>query len=149
MPTVFAALVSGLIFGCGLAISGMTQPTKVLGFLDVLGMASGRWDPTLAFVMIGALAVAAPGYLLVRRREKPVLAPVSAWPSKTDIDRPLVAGAVLFGIGWGLVGLCPGPAIANLATLSSRIVAFVVAMAVGMLALDLWRRSRTRAYPAE
>jgi uncharacterized membrane protein YedE/YeeE len=146
MPTLLAALVSGLIFGFGLAISGMTQPTRVLGFLDVLGIASGRWDPTLAFVMIGALAVAAPGYLLVRRREKPVFAPVSAWPSKTDIDRPLVAGAVLFGIGWGLVGLCPGPAIANLATLSSRIVAFVIAMAVGMLALDFWRRSRTRAY---
>ena len=141
MPTILAALVSGLIFGFGLAISGMTQPTRVLGFLDVLGIASGTWDPTLAFVMIGALAVAAPGYLLARRRERPLLAKVAAWPTKRDIDRPLVAGAVLFGLGWGLVGLCPGPAIANLATLSSRIVAFVVAMAVGMLALDMWRRT--------
>src|SRR5262249_60277357 len=141
MPTVLAALVSGLIFGFGLAISGMTQPTRVLGFLDVLGFASGTWDPTLAFVMIGALAVAAPGYLLARRREKPLLAPVSAWPKKTDIDRPLVAGAVLFGLGWGLVGLCPGPAIANLASLSSRRVAFVIAMAVGMLGHDFWRRN--------
>jgi uncharacterized membrane protein YedE/YeeE len=149
MPTVLAALVSGLIFGFGLAISGMTQPTKVLGFLDVLGIASGTWDPTLAFVMIGALAVAAPGYLLARRRERPLFAEIAAWPKKTAIDRPLVAGAVLFGLGWGLVGLCPGPAIANLATLSSRIVAFVIAMAVGMLALDVWRRSRPRAYPAE
>lgn len=140
MPTVLAALVSGLIFGFGLAISGMTQPTKVLGFLDVLGIASGTWDPTLAFVMIGALAVAAPGYLLTRRRDRPLLAKVAAWPTKSEIDRPLIAGAALFGLGWGLVGLCPGPAIANLATLSSRIVAFVVAMAVGMLALDLWRR---------
>ena len=148
MP-ILAALVCGLIFGFGLAISGMTQPTKVLGFLDVLGLASGTWDPTLAFVMIGALAVAAPGYLLARRRERPLLAKVAAWPTKRDIDRPLVAGAVLFGLGWGLVGLCPGPAIANLTTLSSRIIAFVVAMAVGMLALDVWRRSRTRAYPAE
>jgi len=137
MPTILAALVSGLIFGCGLAISGMTQPNKVLGFLDVLGIASGTWDPTLAFVMIGALAVAAPGYLLARRRERPLLAKLAAWPTKREIDRPLVAGAVLFGLGWGLVGLCPGPAIANLATLSSRIVAFVVAMAVGMLALDI------------
>jgi uncharacterized membrane protein YedE/YeeE len=144
MPTVLAALVSGLIFGFGLAISGMTQPTKVLGFLDVLGIASGTWDPTLAFVMIGALAVAAPGYLLARRRERPLFAEIAAWPKKTAIDRPLVAGAVLFGLGWGLVGLCPGPAIANLATLSSRIVAFVIAMAIGMLALDVWRRSRTR-----
>ena len=141
MPTVLAALVSGLIFGFGLVISGMTQPTRVLGFLDVLGIASGTWDPTLAFVMIGALAVAAPGYLLTRRRERPLLAKVAAWPTKSDIDRPLVAGAVLFGLGWGLVGLCPGPAIANLATLSSRIVAFVIAMAVGMLALDFWRRT--------
>jgi hypothetical protein len=149
MPIILAALVSGLTFGFGLAISGMTQPTKVLGFLDVLGLASGTWDPTLAFVMIGALAVAAPGYLLARRRERPLLAKVASWPTKRDIDRPLVAGAVLFGLGWGLVGLCPGPAIANLTTLSSRIIAFVVAMAVGMLALDVWRRSRTRAYPAE
>jgi uncharacterized membrane protein YedE/YeeE len=149
MPTILAALVSGLTFGFGLAISGMTQPPKVLGFLDVLGLASGTWDPTLAFVMIGALAVASPGYLLARRRERPLLAKVASWPTRSDIDPPLVAGAVLFGLGWGLVGLCPGPAIANLTTLSSRIIAFVVAMAVGMLALDVWRRSRTRAYPAE
>jgi uncharacterized membrane protein YedE/YeeE len=140
MPTILAALVCGLVFGFGLAISGMTQPTKVLGFLDVLGLASGRWDPTLAFVMLGALAVAAPGFLLARRRTRPLFAPAAAWPSKRDIDRPLLAGAVLFGIGWGLVGLCPGPAIANLATLSSRVVAFVLAMAAGMLALDFWRR---------
>jgi len=141
MPIVFAALGSGLIFGFGLAISGMTQPTRVLGFLDVLGLASGTWDPTLAFVMIGALAVAAPGYLLMRGRERPLFAPVAAWPQKREIDRPLVAGAVLFGLGWGLVGLCPGPAIANLGTLSSRIVVFVIAMAAAMLALDFWRRS--------
>jgi len=149
MPIVLAALVSGLVFGFGLAISGMTQPTKVLGFLDVLGITSGTWDPTLAFVMIGALAVAAPGFFLARGRARPLFAPAAAWPSKRDIDRPLIAGAVLFGVGWGLVGLCPGPAIANLATLSSRVVVFVVAMAAGMLALDLWRRRRTRAYPAE
>jgi uncharacterized membrane protein YedE/YeeE len=142
MPTILAALVSGLVFGFGLSISGMTQPTKVLGFLDVLGIASGTWDPTLAFVMIGALAVAAPGFLLARRRARPLLAPAAAWPSKREIDRPLLSGALLFGIGWGLVGLCPGPAIANLATLSSRVVAFVIAMAAGMLALDFWRRRR-------
>ncbi len=149
MSIVLAALVSGLIFGFGLAVSGMTQPTRVLGFLDVLGIASGTWDPTLAFVMIGALVVAAPGYLLARRRERPLFADIAAWPNKSDIDRPLVVGAVLFGLGWGLVGLCPGPAIANLGTLSSRVIAFVIAMGVGMLALDVWRRSRTRAYPAE
>ena len=145
MPTILAALVCGLVFGFGLAISGMTQPAKVLGFLDVLGLASGRWDPTLAFVMLGALAVAAPGFLLARRRARPLFAPAAAWPSKTDIDGPLLAGAVLFGIGWGLVGLCPGPAIANLATLSARVVVFVLAMAAGMLALDFWRRRRVTA----
>jgi len=145
MPTILAALACGLVFGFGLAISGMTQPTRVLGFLDVLGLASGRWDPTLAFVMLGALAVAAPGFLLARRRARPLFAPAAAWPSQRDIDRPLLAGAVLFGIGWGLVGLCPGPAIANLATLSSRVVAFVLAMAAGMLALDFWRRRRVTA----
>jgi uncharacterized protein len=144
MP-ILAALVSGLVFGFGLAISGMTQPTKVLGFLDVLGIASGTWDPTLAFVMIGALAVAAPGFLLARSRGQPLFAPAAAWPSQRDIDRPLLAGAVLFGIGWGLVGLCPGPAIANLATFSSPVVAFVIAMGIGMLALDFWRRKRVTA----
>jgi uncharacterized protein len=144
MPAVLAALACGLIFGFGLAISGMTQPTKVLGFLDVLGIGS-TWDPTLAFVMMGALAVAAPGFVWARRRTRPILAAESAWPTKVDIDRPLIAGAVLFGVGWGLVGLCPGPAIANLATASPRVVAFVIAMGIGMLALDYWRRSRSLA----
>jgi uncharacterized membrane protein YedE/YeeE len=142
MPIILAALASGLIFGVGLAISGMIQPEKVLGFLDVLGIASGTWDPTLAFVMIGALVVATPGFILARRRERPLFAKLAAWPSKRAIDRPLLAGAVLFGIGWGLVGLCPGPAIANLATLSPRVVAFVIATAAGMLALDFWHRAR-------
>jgi uncharacterized membrane protein YedE/YeeE len=141
MPATLAALACGLIFGFGLAISGMTQPAKVLGFLDVLGIGSGTWDPTLAFVMAGALAVAAPGFAFARRRTRPILAAASLWPTKTAIDRPLVAGAVLFGIGWGLVGLCPGPAIANLATLSPRVGAFVAAMGIGMLALDYWRNA--------
>jgi uncharacterized membrane protein YedE/YeeE len=140
MPVILSALACGLIFGFGLAISGMTQPTKVLGFLDVLGIGNGTWDPTLAFVMAGALAVAAPGFAFARRRGRPILAAASLWPTKADIDRPLVAGAVLFGIGWGLVGLCPGPAIANLATLSPRVAVFVVAMGIGMLALDYRRR---------
>ncbi|HXW25471.1 MAG TPA: YeeE/YedE family protein [Xanthobacteraceae bacterium] len=147
MPAILTALGCGLIFGFGLAISGMTQPTRVLGFLDVLSIGTS-WDPTLAFVMVGALAVAAPGFALARRRAKPVLAPASAWPTRTAIDRPLIVGAVLFGLGWGLVGLCPGPAIANLAALSPRVVAFVIAMAIGMLALDFWRR-RGMAEPAQ
>jgi uncharacterized protein len=131
---ILVSLLCGLVFGTGLVISGMTEPAKVLGFLDVLG----RWDPTLAFVMGGALAVSAAGFALARRRGTPVLAPQHLWPTRQDIDRPLVAGAVLFGIGWGLVGLCPGPAVANLAGLSPRVGLFVAAMIAGIAAQRWW-----------
>lgn len=139
MPAL-ASFLCGLVFGWGLLVSGMTQPAKVLGFLDVLG----PWDPTLAFVMAGALIVTGIGFSLVRRRPKPILAAQNLWPTRTDIDRSLVAGAVLFGAGWGLVGLCPGPALENLATLSPRVIVFVIAMAVGMVLNDLWQQ-RTQA----
>jgi uncharacterized membrane protein YedE/YeeE len=135
---LFSSLLCGLLFGAGLLISGMTQPAKVLGFLDIFG----RWDPTLAFVMAGALTVTAGGYVLARRQERPFLAPRHLWPTRKDIDRPLVAGAVLFGIGWGLVGFCPGPALANLAGLSPRVILFVLAM-IGGMALQAWWSSRT------
>jgi uncharacterized membrane protein YedE/YeeE len=135
-----AALICGLVFGLGLVISGMTDTTRVLGFLDVLAIPKGTWDPTLLIVMAAALAVSLPGFALARRRQRPVLADAAAWPSRTDIDTPLIAGAVMFGIGWGLVGLCPGPAVANLATASPGIILFVVAMIAGMVALDTWRR---------
>jgi uncharacterized membrane protein YedE/YeeE len=131
-----ASFICGLIFGWGLLISGMTQPAKVLGFLDVLG----QWDPTLGFVMAGALAVSAIGFAIVKRRAAPIFAAESLWPSRSDIDRPLVVGSVLFGTGWGLVGLCPGPALENLATLSPRVIIFVGAMAVGMILQDIWQR---------
>ncbi len=142
MP-VLASFLCGLIFGAGLLISGMTDTAKVLGFLDVLG----RWDPTLAFVMAGALAVSAAGYALARRSRGPVLAAQYLWPTRTDIDRPLIAGSVLFGIGWGLVGLCPGPALENLASLSPRVIVFVVAMIAGMVA-QAWWQSRDASAPA-
>ena len=118
-----ASLFCGFIFGCGLFISGMIRPDKVLGFLDVLAIPSGKWDPSLAVVMAAALAVTGLGYALARRRV-PLFESQNQWPTQTVIDRPLVVGSALFGIGWGLVGLCPGPAIENLATLSSPVLVF-------------------------
>jgi len=132
-----ASLVCGYVFGWGLFISGMMRPDKVLNFLDVLAIPSGGWDPSLAVVMAVALAVTGIGYALARRR-LPVFAEKNEWPTQSAIDRPLAAGSILFGVGWGLVGLCPGPAIANVATLSTPVIVFVVAMALGTLAHDLW-----------
>ena len=131
-----ASFLCGLIFGSGLMISGMTQPAKVLGFLDIFG----RWDPRLAFVMAGALAISSLGYAMARRQMRPVIAAQHFWPKKADINRPLVIGSMLFGIGWGLAGLCPGPALENLASLSPRVFIFVMAMIAGMSVLDLWQR---------
>ena len=136
-----ASFLCGLIFGAGLLISGMTQPAKVLGFLDIFG----RWDPTLAFVMAAALAISSVGYMLARHQKRPILAAQHFWPSRADINRPLVIGSLFFGTGWGLVGLCPGPALENLVSLSPRVFVFVMAMIAGMGALDLWQR---RAPPA-
>ena len=135
---MIASLLSGLVFGAGLLISGMVRPTKVLAFLDIFG----AWDPSLAVVMISALAVSAPGFMLASGRSRPLLAAQSVWPAKNQIDRPLIVGAVLFGVGWGLVGLCPGPALENLATLSPGVIAFVAAMAVGMILQNIWQRRR-------
>jgi uncharacterized membrane protein YedE/YeeE len=136
MP-VLASLVCGFMFGWGLTVSSMIQPTKVLGFLDVIGIPSGTWDPSLAVVMAAALMVASIGYSLVRQRP-PLFEKKSRWPTKKDIDQPLLFGALLFGVGWGLVGLCPGPALANMAMLSPPVTIFVIAMALGMLAHDFW-----------
>jgi uncharacterized protein len=137
MPAI-AALICGFIFGWGLLISGMMQPAKVLAFLDIFG----NWDPSLAVVMAAALAVSSAGFALAKRRERPLFAAQSLWPTRSDIDRPLVIGAVLFGTGWGLSGLCPGPALENLATLSPRLVVFVIAMAAGMVLHDAWQKWR-------
>jgi len=137
---LIASLACGFVFGWGLLISGMANPEKVLGFLDIFG----AWDPSLAVVMAAALAVSSAGYLLAARRP-PLLAPQSGWSSKRAIDGPLIVGSALFGVGWGLVGLCPGPAIENLATLSPRVIVFVVAMAGGMALHDAWQRRRLAA----
>lgn len=133
-----AALICGLIFGWGLLVSGMMQPAKVLAFLDIFG----AWDPGLAVVMLAALVVSAPGFMWTKRRVRPILATQSVWPTRVGVDRQLVMGSLLFGIGWGLVGLCPGPALENLATLSPRVIVFVVAMAGGMVLHDVWLQRR-------
>jgi uncharacterized membrane protein YedE/YeeE len=135
MPMI-ASLLCGLIFGAGLLISGMVQPTKVLGFLDIFG----AWDPSLAVVMVAALAVSVPGFTLANGRSRSLLDTHSFWPAKRDIDPPLIVGAALFGIGWGLVGLCPGPALESLATLSLPVIVFVIAMAGGMALHDVWQK---------
>lgn len=138
---LFASFACGLIFGAGLLISGMTHTEKVLGFLDIFG----AWDATLAFVMAGAVAVASIGFMFARRRGTPVFSAQSLWPTRKDIDAPLVTGAVLFGVGWGLVGLCPGPALVNLAGLSLPVIVFVAAMAAGMIGFDAWSQQKAAA----
>lgn len=123
-----AALASGLLFGLGLAISQMVNPRKVLNFLDV----TGSWDPSLALVLGGALAVSFVAFRFVLGRGTPVLAQKFELPTRTEIDLHLIGGAVIFGIGWGLIGLCPGPAIASLAYGNLESVWFVIALAVGL-----------------
>lgn len=124
-----AALLSGLLFGVGLGVSGMTLPSKVVGFLDV----TGAWDASLAFVMMGAIAVHALMYRLVRRRESPLFDGVFHVPTRRDLDGRLLLGAALFGVGWGLGGFCPGPALVSAASGAGTAILFVVTMLVGML----------------
>jgi uncharacterized membrane protein YedE/YeeE len=131
----------GLVFGAGLAVSGMTNPAKVLAFLDVFG----RWDPTLACVMGGALAVTAVGVAVARRSARPWLGSGFGIPTRRDIDARLVGGAALFGVGWGLVGVCPGPALANLGRGSSAATLFVVALLAGIALHRLATRERRPA----
>lgn len=122
----------GILFGAGLAVSGMVNPSKILSFLDLAAIADGRWDGTLLFVMGGALAVTFVGYRWVLRRPGPFLAGSFTLPTATAVDRRLVIGAALFGAGWGLVGYCPGPAIASLAWPQAEPALFVVAMLAGL-----------------
>jgi uncharacterized membrane protein YedE/YeeE len=141
----FVAFLCGIVFALGLGVSGMTRPEKVLAFLDV----GGRWDPSLAFVMIGAIA--AHGVLLrfILRRARPLLAPAFAMPTRRDIDAPLLLGAAIFGIGWGLAGLCPGPAVTALASGRFAAAAFVLAMLAGMgIARPLAGAMARRGFPS-
>ncbi len=129
MRQFLGSFAIGLIFGLGLVISIMINPLKVLSFLDV----AGDWDPSLALVMGSALFVTWVGYRFVLRRPAPVLAPSFSLPTKRDIDMRLVGGAAIFGIGWGMVGFCPGPAITALAVGESQVLYFGIAMIMGMV----------------
>lgn len=133
MRSILAALISGAIFGLGLCVSEMINPTRVIGFLDVVG----NWDATLLLVMVAALTVTGIGFPLVTKRVRPIFADKFVVPEKSDIDLRLIAGSVIFGIGWGIAGLCPGPAVTALVSMSPSILMFVVAMAGGQ-----WLASR-------
>jgi len=141
VAVALASFFIGLLFSAGLAVSRMIDPAKVVGFLDV----AGDWDPTLAVVMAGALIAAAPGFAAARRREAPVLGGRFEIPTRRDIDARLLGGAALFGVGWGLSGFCPGPAVAALSTGLAPVAVFVAAMIAGMA---LYRLMASRRQPA-
>ncbi|MGE0822266.1 MAG: DUF6691 family protein [Candidatus Binatia bacterium] len=144
MNTVLAAFISGLIFAAGLAISGMTQPGKVTGFLDIFG----NWDPSLAFVMVGAILVHTVLYRLIRQRATPLFAATFSVPTRKDIDPRLLGGAALFGIGWGIGGFCPGPAVVSLASGQTSVFIFVSAMIAGMYLYTLAEKGWVQRTPA-
>lgn len=126
--TIFTSLLAGLLFGIGLIVSGMANPGKVLGFLDL----AGNWDPSLAFVMGGAIAVGLISFAIIRRRSVSFLGQRLFIPVRRDIDPRLVIGSALFGIGWGIAGFCPGPALVSLGTANPKAVFFVLSMLAGM-----------------
>ena len=123
-----SALIVGVIFGVGLAMAGMLNPAKVQGFLNI----TGQWDPSLAFVMIGGIAVTAIGFAIIKKRTQPVFAEKFSWPQLVKLDRPLLIGSALFGVGWGLGGLCPGPALAVLSVAFWPAALFTAFMFMGL-----------------
>lgn len=134
------ALLSGVIFGLGLIVAGMANPAKVLAFLDV----TGQWDPSLALVMVGAIAVAAPAFLWARRRERSLLGEPLQIPAAGRVDRRLLAGSALFGVGWGIAGICPGHAWVLAGAEIKRVWPFLLAMLAGMALYEIiMRRRRT------
>jgi hypothetical protein len=128
MQRLLASLAAGILFGLGLSVSQMVNPGKVVAFLDL----AGSWDPSLAFVMVGAILVSSVGYRLAGRRPRPLFADVFNLPTARQIDGRLIGGAALFGVGWGLSGFCPGPAVASLAFGLVPALVFVLAMIAGM-----------------
>lgn len=138
--SAITALLAGLLFGIGLMVSGMANPAKVLGFLDL----AGRWDPSLAFVMVGAIAIGSVAFLLAKRRQRSLLGLPMQLPTNTVITPRLVIGSALFGIGWGTAGFCPGPALVALGAGYPKAIGFVLAMAAGMLVFEVLERSKVR-----
>jgi uncharacterized protein len=132
MPVLLQFAI-GLIFGLGLLLSGMSNPAKVLNFLDLGGIAAGTWDPSLAFVMAGAVAVTFAGFKLILKRSQPLFAPKFHLPTNAEIDRRIILGPAIFGVGWGLAGFCPGPALTALGFGTTAAVLFVAAMFAGMV----------------
>ncbi|MFC7297346.1 YeeE/YedE family protein [Herminiimonas aquatilis] len=135
MQIIMASLI-GLIFGLGLIVSGMADPSKVLNFLDL----SGDWDPSLAFVMGGAIIVGLFAFRFASRLQKSLLGEAMRLPTATNLDRRLIAGSLLFGIGWGLGGYCPGPALVSLTMGNPKSIIFIVAMLAGMMIFEVWER---------
>ncbi|WP_372876563.1 DUF6691 family protein [Pseudomonas sp.] len=133
------ALLAGLLFGIGLLLSGMVNPTKVLGFLDL----AGAWDPSLALVMVGAIAVAAAPLAWAKRRGQSLLGAPMQLPAKRELDPRLIGGSLVFGIGWGIAGICPGPALAILFSGHWQVIVFVLAMLAGMLLFTALERQRS------
>lgn len=133
--------VAGLLFGMGLLLSGMTDPSKVLGFLDVAGV----WDPSLAFVMSGAVLVGLVAFALAKRRSRSLLGAAMQLPTSRTLDRRLVLGSLVFGVGWGMAGFCPGPALVSAATAQPKAVLFVLAMLAGMAVFEVLERMRHNA----
>ncbi|NLE47520.1 MAG: YeeE/YedE family protein [Sandaracinaceae bacterium] len=141
MLSILSYLFAGTLFGLGLILSGMVNPNKVIGFLDI----TGDWDPSLALVMVGAIAVFGLGRFVTRAQSKPLAAPSFSAPTEESIDRRLLIGSALFGVGWGIAGFCPGPALVSLVTLDGKVLAFVMAMIVTIAitrVLDERRRAR-------
>ena len=140
---VFTSLLAGLVFGLGLLVSGMANPAKVLGFLDL----AGRRDPSLAFVMGGAVAVGFVAFLFARKRTVSLLGLEMKLPTARHMDRRLIVGSTIFGIGWGIAGFCPGPALVALGMGESKAIAFVVAMLLGMGLFELLERRKAATPP--
>jgi uncharacterized membrane protein YedE/YeeE len=139
---ILFSLLAGLVFGLGLIVSGMANPAKVLGFLDL----AGAWDPSLLFVMGGAIAVGAVAFFVARKRVVSLLGAPMRLPTSRDIDRRLVGGSLLFGIGWGIAGICPGPGLVALGMGEVKALVFVAAMLAGM---GIWELFETRARAAK